>query len=192
MSRKLNPIILFLTVAMTFQIGAAWAPPSRHDEQHSAGRVATQTASEYQRLFSDLLNSWKVACQPRNLNKMNSIRSEAPVLASGQAIGANAGALVDRMSWTPSATPRSFSDPSTPPGPVVNSAPGPSIRPASTPEYPINKEALTTVIDMAEANQQIAEALKLAVERWTFHPAVIDNQPCWVDTGIPMTLIEPR
>jgi hypothetical protein len=55
----------------------------------------------------------------------------------------------------------------------------------------IDEQGNVTVKDVAKANPRIAEAIKFAVEQWKFNPAMIGDQIRCVETGLPMTVIQP-
>ena len=55
----------------------------------------------------------------------------------------------------------------------------------------IDEQGNVEVKDVAKANSRIAGAIKSAVEQWKFNPALIDGEARCVETGLPLTLIQP-
>jgi hypothetical protein len=154
--------------------------------------LVTQIESEYSRMLSGLLSAWRAACAGGDRARLETIRNEAVRVASRLSLARN---TLDQMQLCASRVCIQ-GDPALALNRLktrVNPQLDPSLQRYVTRRIMVGIEIDETgsvrVKKISNANDRIAAALKDAVERWKFTPAVIDNQNRCVETELPVSLI---
>ena len=158
-----------------------------------ATQLASQAESEYGKVLSGLVTSWKAACASGDPTKMDAIRKEAVTVSSGLQLGSSAFAEMEQciskscMHGDPVLALKRLKK-------RINPQIEPSLQRYLSRvrvSIEIDQHGNVNVKQITNANNRLAEALKGAIEQWEFYPTVIDDQPRCVETELPIILIQP-
>ncbi len=159
----------------------------------AAAQFITQIEAEYQKVLTETLASWKVACATSDKARMDSLRRDAATIVPRSL---NTKALADMGTCTQKGCMRS--DPQLAMNRLttrVNPRIDPSLQRFVTRgirvAIQIDVDGRVEVKQIFNANDRLAQALRSAVEQWKFYPAIVDNEPRCVETELPINLIQP-
>jgi tetratricopeptide (TPR) repeat protein len=154
--------------------------------------LVIQIESEYNRVLSGFLSSWRAACTGGDHARSETIRNEAETVASGLPFAQNTLAQMQQctsrvcIKGDPALALTRLKT-------RVNPELDPSLQRYVTRRIivriEIDEKGSVRVNEVVNANDRVASAVKDAVERWKFTPVVIDDHTRCVETELPVSLI---